>query len=79
MGITQNETADRFRAHHNGPGTFVIPNPWDVGSAQMLAGRKSNASQWRSGFLSQFASALKALRLKATVPTMPRKSLSKNS
>ena len=26
-----------FRDLHNGPGAFVIPNPWDVGSARMLA------------------------------------------
>ena len=38
MGVTQNEKAIRFRALHDGPGAFVIPNPWDVGSAQILAG-----------------------------------------
>jgi 2-methylisocitrate lyase-like PEP mutase family enzyme len=38
MGVTQNEKAGRFRALHDGPGTFVIPNPWDVGSARILAG-----------------------------------------
>ena len=26
-----------FRELHNGPGAFVMPNPWDVGSARMLA------------------------------------------
>src|SRR5215472_1401767 len=35
---SQNEKAMSFRALHNGPGPFVIPNPWDVGSAQILAG-----------------------------------------
>src|SRR5438874_5200456 len=38
MGIAQNEKAVRFRALHQGPGAFVIPNPWDVGSALILAG-----------------------------------------
>src|SRR5256885_1642203 len=38
MTTTQNEKADRFRALHDGPGAFVIPNPWDVGSARILAG-----------------------------------------
>jgi 2-methylisocitrate lyase-like PEP mutase family enzyme len=38
MGVTQNEKAIRFRALHNGPGAFVIPNPWDAASAQILAG-----------------------------------------
>src|ERR1700758_4811573 len=38
MSATQNEKAVRFRALHDGPGAFVIPNPWDVGSARILAG-----------------------------------------
>src|SRR5216684_85355 len=38
MSVTQNEKAARFRALHEGPGAFVIPNPWDVGSARILAG-----------------------------------------
>jgi 2-methylisocitrate lyase-like PEP mutase family enzyme len=36
--LTQAEKAARFRALHDGPGAFVIPNPWDVGSALVLAG-----------------------------------------
>ena len=28
--------AERFKALHERPGTFVIPNPWDAGSAKML-------------------------------------------
>jgi 2-methylisocitrate lyase-like PEP mutase family enzyme len=38
MSVTQNEKATRFRALHDGPGALVIPNPWDVGSARILAG-----------------------------------------
>src|SRR2546430_7092651 len=38
MSVTQNEKADRFRALHDAPGAFVIPNPWDVASARILAG-----------------------------------------
>ena len=38
MNPNQNEKAARFRALHEGPGAFVIPNPWDVGSARILAG-----------------------------------------
>jgi 2-methylisocitrate lyase-like PEP mutase family enzyme len=38
MNTTQSEKAARFRALHDGPGAFVIPNPWDVGSARLLAG-----------------------------------------
>jgi 2-methylisocitrate lyase-like PEP mutase family enzyme len=29
--------AARFRALHDAPGTFVIPNPWDAGTARILA------------------------------------------
>jgi 2-methylisocitrate lyase-like PEP mutase family enzyme len=38
MGVTQAEKAARFRALHERAGAFVIPNPWDVGSARVLAG-----------------------------------------
>ena len=38
MSVTQNEKGVRFRALHDGPGAFVIPNPWDVGSARLLTG-----------------------------------------
>lgn len=34
----QHAKADRFLALHNQPGAFVIPNPWDFGSARVLAG-----------------------------------------
>src|SRR5215831_4270958 len=38
MSVTQDEKAARFKALHYGPGVFVIPNPWDVSSARILAG-----------------------------------------
>src|SRR5690242_15324662 len=38
MSNDQHEKAARFRALHDAPGAFVIPNPWDAGSALMLAG-----------------------------------------
>jgi 2-methylisocitrate lyase-like PEP mutase family enzyme len=38
MSCTQAEKAARFLALHDGPGTFVIPNPWDIASARILAG-----------------------------------------
>jgi 2-methylisocitrate lyase-like PEP mutase family enzyme len=34
---SQAEKGENFRALHQRPGVFVIPNPWDVGSARMLA------------------------------------------
>lgn len=36
MAISQSEKAARFRALHEAPGAFVIPNPWDAGSARVL-------------------------------------------
>ena len=36
MPATQNEKAKKFRALHEGPGAFIIPNPWDAGTARML-------------------------------------------
>lgn len=35
---TQAEKGARFAALHDGPGAFVIANPWDAGSARILAG-----------------------------------------
>ncbi len=34
---TQSEKAKLLRALHERPGIFVIPNPWDAGSAKLLA------------------------------------------
>ncbi|HEX4004440.1 MAG TPA: isocitrate lyase/phosphoenolpyruvate mutase family protein [Candidatus Acidoferrales bacterium] len=50
MSVTQSEKAEKFRALHRlpvavgakieaaRPGAFIIPNPWDLGSARILAG-----------------------------------------
>jgi 2-methylisocitrate lyase-like PEP mutase family enzyme len=38
MPLTRHEKAVRFQALHQAPGIFVIPNPWDIGSARVLAG-----------------------------------------
>ena len=35
---TQAEKARAFRALHTRPGMFLLQNPWDAGSARMLAG-----------------------------------------
>jgi 2-methylisocitrate lyase-like PEP mutase family enzyme len=37
MTVSQRDKGARFRALHGGPGAFVIPNPWDAGSARVLA------------------------------------------
>ncbi|MBI5323565.1 isocitrate lyase/phosphoenolpyruvate mutase family protein [Bradyrhizobium sp.] len=34
---TQLEKAETFRALHERPGAFIIPNPWDAGTARLLA------------------------------------------
>ena len=49
MSLTQHEKALRFRALHEGPGAFIIPNPWDAGSARMLAGLGFQALATSSG------------------------------
>src|SRR4030095_9230463 len=33
----QTKSAEAFKALHERPGVFAIPNPWDAGSARMLA------------------------------------------
>src|SRR6185312_14247926 len=38
MDSTQHEKAIRFRALHDAPGVFLIPNPWDTLSARILTG-----------------------------------------
>ena len=38
MSASQAEKGERFRALHATPGAFLIPNPWDAGSARVLAG-----------------------------------------
>jgi len=38
MSASQIEKAEAFRALHARPGAFVIPNPYDVGTARILAG-----------------------------------------
>jgi len=36
--MTQSERATAFRLLHERPGAFVIPNPWDAGTARVLEG-----------------------------------------
>jgi 2-methylisocitrate lyase-like PEP mutase family enzyme len=38
MSQDLNSKAEAFAELHKGPGAFVIPNPWDVGSTQILTG-----------------------------------------
>ncbi|HYB42510.1 MAG TPA: isocitrate lyase/phosphoenolpyruvate mutase family protein [Candidatus Methylomirabilis sp.] len=49
MGASQSDKAKRFRALHEAPGSFVIPNPWDAGSARLLAGLGFQALASSSG------------------------------
>ena len=49
MATSQNEKATRFRALHEGPSAFLIPNPWDAGSARILAGLGFQALATSSG------------------------------
>ena len=36
--VTQQDKARGLRALHEGTSAFVIANPWDAGSARILAG-----------------------------------------
>ena len=36
MSVSQADKARKLRALHEAPGAFVIPNPWDAGSARVL-------------------------------------------
>src|SRR5215469_5270198 len=47
--MTQTEKALRFRALHERAGAFVIPNPWDAGSARILAALGFQALATSSG------------------------------
>jgi 2-methylisocitrate lyase-like PEP mutase family enzyme len=49
MPTPQADKAARFRKLHEGPGAFVIPNPWDGGSARLLAGLGFQALATSSG------------------------------
>src|SRR5256712_2462527 len=49
MTASQHDKAARFRALHQAPGAFVIPSPWDAGSARILAGLGFQALATTSG------------------------------
>ena len=49
MSLTQSDKATRFKALHQGPGAFVIANPWDAGSARILAALGFQALATSSG------------------------------
>src|SRR6266699_2260821 len=49
MSVSQADKAKKFRALHEAPGAFVIANPWDAGSARMLAGLGFQALATSSG------------------------------
>ena len=49
MTTTQLDKANVFRALHQRPGTFVIANAWDAGSARIMAGLGFSALATSSG------------------------------
>lgn len=49
MPVSQAEKVERFRELHRRAGAFVIPNPWDAGSARMLTGLGFEALATSSG------------------------------
>lgn len=46
---TQSDKGAGFNALPQGPGAFLIPNPWDAGSARLLAGLGFQALATSSG------------------------------
>jgi 2-methylisocitrate lyase-like PEP mutase family enzyme len=48
VALSQEEKGEAFRTLHTGP-PFVIPNPWDAGSAKVLAGLGFKALATTSG------------------------------
>lgn len=49
MSTSLADKALRFQALHRGPAAFVMPNPWDAGSARLLAGLGFEALATSSG------------------------------
>src|SRR6266566_6510634 len=49
MTMTQSEKALKFQQLHQRGGAFLIPNPWDAGSARILAGLGFEAFATSSG------------------------------
>ena len=49
MSVSQADKAKKLRALHEAPGAFVIANPWDAGSARLLAGLGFQALATSSG------------------------------
>lgn len=49
MPASQAEKAQRFRILHERAGSFLIPNPWDAGSARLLVGLGFEALATSSG------------------------------
>src|SRR5258708_1544430 len=47
--MTQSEKGALFQALHRRAGAFLIPNPWDAGSARVLAGLGFEAFATSSG------------------------------
>lgn len=52
MSVTQFQKAERFKALHARPGAFVIPNPWDAGTARILTSLGFDALTTTSAALS---------------------------
>jgi len=49
MATSQADKAKKLRALHEAPGAFIIPNPWDAGSARVLEGLGYQALATSSG------------------------------
>ncbi len=73
VDVSREGKVARFRSLHDGPGTFVIPNPWDAGSARILTALGFPALATTSAGLAF------ALGLKDNLSAMPRDVLLANA
>ena len=61
--MNQLQKAERLKALHERDELFVIPNPWDAGSAKLLARMESRSPGWVGKLLTHRVSGLNAQAL----------------
>ena len=67
MSVSQADKARKLRALHEAPGAFVIPNPWDAGSALMLEAIGFQALATSSGAKAGVLGLARAMALRPNI------------
>jgi|GEM_PF-1400555 hypothetical protein len=67
----QKDKAFAFKALHDRPGMFVLPNPWDVGSARILAGLARSKAWWLAPVASKTRRATGRLPIPSRISRKP--------